>query len=195
MVWYRIGPTAQKAARMKPCLSMRRGRLRPAMADHLDGLVGLLHDEEVRRYLCDGIALPRETVAAMLAHSEQLESRGLGLWVIEDVRAGFAGIAGLQPVSAEAGGAPAMAGGVEPIIALSPAYWGQGLGGEALNAQIVYARGSLGLSRLVAAVDGPNARSHRLMQRHGFTVMGGTPGPANQLVLYELPLGAVETPR
>ncbi len=162
------------------------------MAGNLDGLVRLLHDEAVRRYLCDDIVLPRETVAAMLAHSEQLESHGLGLWVIEDVRERFAGIAGLQPVSAEASTAPVMAGGVEPIIALNPKYWGQGLAGEALNALIRYAQGSLGLSRLVAAVDQPNARSHRLMQRHGFTVMGSTPGPANELVLYELPLGQAE---
>ncbi len=180
---------------MKPCLSMPRGRLRPAMADTLDGLVRLLHDEAVRRYLCDDNVLPRETVAAMLARSEQLESHGLGLWVIEHMRECFAGIAGLQPVSAEAGAAPAMAGGVEPIIALNPRYWGHGLAGETLNALIRYARGSLGLSRLVAAVDQPNARSHRLIQRCGFTATDRTPGPANELVLYTLPLGEAEAPK
>ena len=168
---------------MKPCLSLPRGRLRPATADDLDGLVRLLHDRGVRRYLCDDTVLPRETVAEMLAHSEQLESRGLGLWVIEHMRDGFAGIAGLQPVSTEAGAAPAMAGGVEPLIALDPKYWGQGLAGKALNALILYARGSLGLSRLVAAVDRPNARSHRLMRRCGFTAMGSIPRPAHELVL------------
>ena len=96
------------------------------MADDLDGLVRLLHEREVRRYLCDDTILPCETVAAMLAQSEQLEPHGLGLWVIEPALDGFAGIAGLQPVSAEAGAAPAMAGGVEPLIALDPKHWGQG---------------------------------------------------------------------
>ena len=176
---------------MKPCLSLPRGRLRPAVADDLDGLVRLLHDEAVRRYLCDDIVLPRETVAAMLAHSEQMESQGLGLWVIEHMGERFAGIAGLQPVSA----APAMAGGIEFIIALNPEYWGQSLAGEALGALILYARDSLGLSRLVGAVDQPNARSHRLMQRCGFAALGRTPGPANELVLYELPLGQAEAPK
>ena len=80
---------------MKPCLSVPRGRLRPATADNLDGLVRLLHDEEVRRYLCDDVVLPRETVAAMLARSEQSESHGLGLWVVEHMRECFVGIAGL----------------------------------------------------------------------------------------------------
>lgn len=173
---------------MKPCLSTPRGRLRPATADNLDGLVRLLHDRQVRRYLCDDTVLPRETVAEMLARSERLDSRGFGLWVIEHMSECFAGIAGLQPVLAEAETAPAMAGGVEPIVALNPEYWGQGLAGETLNVLILYARGSLKLSRLVAAVDQPNARSHRLMQRCGFRATGKAPGPANELVLYELPL-------
>ena len=177
---------------MKPCLPLPRGRLRPAPAEDLDDLVRLLHDETVRRYLCDDVVLPRETVAAMLARSEALDSDGLGLWAIEQTHEPFSGIAGLQPISAETAGAPDMAGGVEPIIALNPAYWGQGLAGEALDALILYARGSLGLSHLVAAVDRPNARSHRLMERCGFTAMGSAPGPANELVLYDLPLEDAE---
>ena len=112
--------------------------------------------------------------------------------MIEQVDAPFAGIAGLQPVSAELDVAPAMAGGIEPLIALDPAHWGEGLAAEALDALILYARESLGLSRLVAAVDLPNARSQRLMQRCGFTAVGKAPGPAYELVLYGLPLGEPE---
>lgn len=155
---------------------MPRGQLRPATSDDLDSLVRLLHDEEVRRHLCDDALLPRETVAEILRRSERLDSRGLGLWVIEDMRERFAGIVGLQPVSAEAGAAPAMAG-------------------ESLAALIRYARGPLGLPRLVAAVDQPNARSHRLMQRCGFAAMGRTSGPADELLLYNLPLREAEAPR
>ena len=164
------------------------------MADDLDSLERLLHDQAVRRYLCDDTVLPRETMAAMLARSDRLDTRGLGLWVIEHKREGFAGIAGLEPVSTEAGATPAMAGEVEPIIALDPKYWQQGLAGQALDALILHARGSLRLSRLVAAVDQPNAHSHRLMRRCGFTATGRTPGPADELVLYELQLGEAEAP-
>lgn len=180
---------------MKPSLPISHGRLRPAVADNLDDLVRLLHDEKVRRYLCDDTALPRETVAAMLADSERLDSQGLGLWAIEHMHADFVGIVGLLPVSAEAGTAPEMVGGVEPIIALSPQRWGQGLAGEVLAALIRYAHGSLGLRCLVAAVDQPNARSHRLMQGCGFAVMGAARGPANDLVLYRLPLGDGKMPK
>jgi len=180
---------------MKPCLSLPEGRLRPATAGDLDGLVRLLHDAAVRRYLCDDSILPRETVAAMLEQSAQLDSRGLGLWVIEQAGETFAGVAGLQPVPDEAGTAPALAGGVEPVIALRPECWGQSLAGAALEALIHHARVSLGLPRLVAAVDRPNARSHRLMQRCGFTAMGKAAGPANELVLYALPLGDAAAPQ
>ena len=180
---------------MKPCLSIPRGRLRPAVADDLDGFVRLLHDKEVRRYLCDDIVLPREAVAAMLTRSEELDSRGLGLWVVAHRRERFAGIAGLQPVSGSVGAAPGMADGVEPLIALNPKHWGQGLAGRALDALVSHARGSLGLSCLVAAVDQPNARSQRLMKRCGFAVTGRTAGPTNDLVLFRLPLVEAEAPR
>lgn len=174
---------------MTTCLSMSIGRLRPAVAGDLQDLVRLLHEEAVRHYLCDGAVLPGDEIAAMLTSSERLASRGLGLWAIEPAGEPFAGIAGLQPVSGETGEARAMAGGVEPIIAVDPEHWGRGLAGAAIAALILHARRSLGLPRLVAAVDRPNLRSHRLMRRHGFTAMGTAPGPAHQMVLYELPLG------
>ena len=174
---------------MKPSLSIPDGRLRPATADDLEDLLRLLRDEGVRRYLCDDVVVPRDAVAAMLTASDKLESQGLGLWVIEHMREGFAGVVGLQPVSAEAAATPALAGGVEPIIALHPRHWGQGLAGAALAAMVLHARRSLGLSRLVAAVDQPNAHSHWLLQRRGFAAMGRTPGRANELILYELLFG------
>ena len=174
---------------MKPCLSMDCGRLRPAAADDLDDLVRLLHDAQVRRYLCDDTVLPRETVAGLLTRSATLDPRGLGLWAIETADARFAGIAGLQPVAPETGTAPGMVRGIEPIIALAPAQWARGLAGAALDALVRHADLSLGLARLVAAVDRPNARSHRLMRRCGFTAIRQMPGPAHDLVLYELTLG------
>ncbi len=179
---------------MKPSLSLPHGRLRPAKADDLDELVSLLHDKDVRRYLCDDTELLRETVAAMLTSSEQLDSDGLGLWALEHGHERFAGVAGLQPVSEEVGAAPEMAGGIEALIALKPDHWGRGLAADALTTLSAYARDSLRLSRLVAAVDLPNTRSHQLMRRCGFGDVGTMRGPANKLVLYELRLGKADAP-
>lgn len=171
---------------MKPILPIAQGRLRPARSDDLDDLICLLHAPGVRRYLCDDVELPRETVADMLAHSDELEPRGLGLWIIEGRDADFLGIAGLQPVAADA--PAAMSGGVEVIVAVTPDHWGLGLAHAGIQALIIHARDTVGLSRLVAAVDQPNARSHQLMQRCGFDETGTSPGPAQDLITYELVL-------
>lgn len=170
---------------MKPYLPLPQGRLRPAIAEDLDDLVHLLHDADVRRYLCDDIVLPRAQVSGMLDDSLALDAQGLGHWIIEDASRRFTGIAGLMPVSTEAGLAPAMEGGIEPVIALNPTFWGKGLAKDALDALIHYASHSLALSRLVAAVDQPNTRSHLLMRRCEFQVIGKAPGPAHGLTLYE----------
>jgi len=171
---------------MKPVLHIRQGSLRPAKPSDLQTLMHLLHGEGVRRYLCDDTFLPRDRVAEMLERSELLDADGLGLWIIEHKVDGFAGIVGLEPVSAEVSVSPLMAGGVEPIIALAPRFEGAGLATDALAAVIDHARRTLRMKRLVAAVDEPNTRSHRLMQRAGFEQIGTAPGQSQKLVLYTL---------
>ncbi len=180
---------------MKPCLPMPRGRLRPATADDLDDLERLLHDPRVRRYLCDDVVLPRDSVAAMLARGEQLDPSGLGLWAIEHLGDRFAGIAGLQPIQDEAAATSTATGSIEPIIAVQPRYWGDGLASEALGALLLHAREALGLPRLLAAVDQPNLRSHRLMHRLGFKALDTTPGPAHGLLRYELRFDNEKAPK
>ena len=176
---------------MKPSIALTPvesgPRLRPTTAGDLEILVALLHDAQVRRYLCDDTLLPRDTVAAMLADSVELDMRGLGLWVIETADRRIAGIAGLQPASWDAVE-------TEPIIALLPEHWGLGRASAALGALIVYARDALALPGLVAAVDRPNARSHRLLGRCGFVETGTTAGPAHELVLYALVFSDEEQP-
>ncbi len=165
---------------------MPAGRLRPAHADDLDALLQLLHEPDVLRYLCDGVQLPRGTVAAMLDHSDELDPRGLGFWMIEDRARACAGMVGLQPMAADA--APELMGGVEVIIAVASAHWGQGLARAAVETVIAHARDTVGLDRLVAEVDVPNVRSHAVMRRCGFSEIGRAPGAVHDLVLYELPL-------
>lgn len=178
---------------MKPQLALPNGQLRPAKADDLGVLMAILHDRQVRRFLCDDTALPRETIAELLARSDQLDARGLGLWMIAYSDEGVVGVAGLEPVSEELEDVPSMAGGIEPLIAVNPVHWGQGLASQAMNTLIRYAHDTLGLSELVAAVDEPNTLSHRLMERCGFKPIGSTPGPANALVLYRMQFSTSET--
>jgi RimJ/RimL family protein N-acetyltransferase len=163
---------------MLPALQTARLALRPATAADLDALHRLLTDPQVRRYLCDGQVFPREQVAGMLADAAALAPRGLGWWSIE--RAGSAiGLLALQPVSAAAlPHVPHLAGEVEPTVALAPAHWHRGYAVEALGAAVRHAFGTLGLPRLVAMTDAPNAASQAMLARSGFVKTGETTGPA-----------------
>ena len=171
---------------MKPILSLPKGRLRPALATDLLELESLLHEPEVRRFLCDDKVLSRAEVEGILAESLELDDAQLGLWVIESEASEFAGIVGLAPVSPEANVAISMSGGTEPTVAVFPAFAGQGRAYDAMIAVLEHAAETLKLAQLVAAVDRPNIRSHRLMKRLGFQEMGSAPGPAHELVLYRL---------
>ncbi len=173
---------------MRRNITLPTGRLRPARRGDLDGLLHLLHNAEVRRYLCDDEVLPREQIAEILQRGLDLDGEHLGLWIIENAASEFCGIVGLQPVPEDLAGVPELVGGVEPVIAVHPRFSGTGLATSALTAAIDHARASAKLSGLVAAVDRPNESSHRLMLRCGFEVTGRAEGPANELVLYALRL-------
>jgi len=68
---------------VKPTIQLPGLTLRPARAGDLASLCARLHLPQVRKYLCDDIVLPRETVAGMLARSRKLDEAGLGLWALE----------------------------------------------------------------------------------------------------------------
>ncbi|WP_419914337.1 GNAT family N-acetyltransferase [Hoeflea sp.] len=175
---------------MKPTLHLKSGRLRPATLDDAAEMLALLRAPTVRRFLCDDRALARAEIDAMLADSAALDADAMGLWIIEDDWNRLAGLAGLAPVSPEASVSDAMTGGIEPTIAIAPEYEGTGLAFAALKSLVDYARSSLALDRLVAAVDEPNTRSQRLIERAGFEAIGRARGPAHELVLYELVFGS-----
>ena len=157
---------------MKPRLYFRDNCLRPVGSGDLVEMGNLLRDPEVRRFLCDDVALPSSRVSQMLEQSQNLDPLGLGLWILEDKHDQLIGLAGLEPVSESVALLPQMYGGVEPTIALKPKYWGNGIATGALNRLLSYGQDTLGLPRIVAAVDEPNRRSHDLMRRTGFQVIG-----------------------
>ncbi|MGH6918907.1 MAG: GNAT family N-acetyltransferase [Geminicoccaceae bacterium] len=171
-----------------PTLTTPRLALRPATEADLDALWRLLTDPHVRRYLCDDQVLTRAEVQEMLAASIAQWPAGMGFWILRDREEKLLGCIGLHPVTAGiVAHAPDLAGEIEPTIALAPDCWGCGYAAEALAAAVAHAFATLGLEQLVAVVDEPNARSHRLMLRVGFTPTGTTTtGPCYPLRTYRL---------
>ena len=182
---------------MLPTLATPRLTLRPAIDVDLDALWRLLTDPQVRRYLCDDRILTRAEVQKILAEDVAHESAGMGLWLLRGRAENLIGCIGLHPVSPEiVTHAPDLAGEIERTIALAPGHWGRGLAAEALAAAVAYAFDTLGLERLVAVVDEPNERSHRLMLRVGFTPTSATAtGPCYPLRIYGLDRAAFGRPR
>ncbi|MFM1815208.1 MAG: hypothetical protein RLZ98_1903 [Pseudomonadota bacterium] len=173
---------------MKPVFAAAFGSLRPAVMADTDALVELLHDPDVRRYLCDDVLVPRSFVEEKLEASLALDAEGLGLWILDKPGAGMIGIAGLQPASWKAPHLALPEPAIEILIALFPAHWGRGIASSAVRTLIDYAASGCCLSRIVAAADAPNERSHRLLSRSGFRVLGTTPGPAHENLVYDLTL-------
>jgi [ribosomal protein S5]-alanine N-acetyltransferase len=160
--------------------------LRPTTAADLPELRALLHDVEVRRYLCDDEILPDSWITETLQRSDELNSRGLGLWVIQSADAVFSGMAGLRPLSETGTRLPDLIGEVQLTIAVMPAASGTGLARRASERLLRHGFDDLGLARVIAIVDDPNERSHVLIRRLGFRRIGTDVGPAYTQTVYEL---------
>jgi ribosomal-protein-alanine N-acetyltransferase len=182
---------------MLPSLATPRLALCPATDADLDVLWRLLADPPVRRYLCDDRVLARAEVQALLAESIAQWPAGMGLWLLRRHEGEIVGCVGLHPVSpGVVAHAPDLAGEIEPTIALAPEHWGRGYATEALAAALAHAFATLARDQLVAVVDEPNARSHRLMMRVGFTPTGITAtGPCYPLWTYRLARSAFDAAR
>lgn len=171
---------------MQPVLTTQRLTLRPVVESDLDAIRQLLVLPDVRRFLCDDVILPPETVARLVARAGDFSAQGLGLWVI--LRGGETiGLIALHGVAdILVAMIPELAGQVEPTVALAPGYWGQGLAGEALAAILNHGFASCGLQQIAALADVPNTASQRMLVRAGFDFMGEHPGLKYTLRRYVL---------
>lgn len=134
-----------------------------------DALHGLFTQTGVRRFLFNDILLTRaETqkhVDAALPHDA---------WVVE-LDGLVVGFTSLRPVGKDR----------ELMIAVSERCWGRGAAFQAARAAMSHGFEVLKVDRILAGVDLPNERSHRLMARLGFAPTGETDGPKYQARTYE----------
>lgn len=178
---------------MLPAIRTSRLFLRPATLSHIDELWQLWRDPDVRRFLWDDRQIARDEARRVVADLAALNDTGLGLWVAERVPRGdspatpaFLGCAALFPVSTAAEHEPALAGMVEPLIALAPRAWGNGYAVEALGALVSYAFETLALPALAGVTDVPNVASDRMLRRAGFIPLSEVSGPRHPLRIYRL---------
>jgi [ribosomal protein S5]-alanine N-acetyltransferase len=143
--------------------------LRPVEVGDGDALHAIFTESGVRQYLFDDILLTREQtqahVEAALTHDA---------WVVE-LDGLVVGFTSLRAVGNDR----------ELMIAVSERCWGRGVAFEAACAAMRHGFEVLKLDRILAGVDLPNERSHRLMARLGFTPTGETDGPKYRARIYE----------
>ena len=72
------------------------------------------------------------------------------------------------------------------MIAISERCWGRGVAFDAARTAMRHGFEVLKLDRILAGVDLPNQRSHRLMARLGFAPTGETDGPKYRARTYEV---------
>jgi [ribosomal protein S5]-alanine N-acetyltransferase len=179
------------SAPSQPTLATTRLVLRPAAGTDLHELWTCWSDRDVRRFLFDGRAPSVEETTQVLGNALRLAPQGMGLWMLmlrwpQAEARQFVGCAGLLPVTLAARHEPRIAGLVEPMVALLPLHWHQGLANEALSALREHAFGTLRLARLAAVHDLPNHASGRMLRRQGFRSLSEVDGPYHRIRTYLL---------
>jgi [ribosomal protein S5]-alanine N-acetyltransferase len=143
--------------------------LRPVELGDGDALHAIFTEPGVRQYLFDDILLTRQEtekhIEAALTHDA---------WVVE-LDGAVVGFTSLRPAGSDR----------ELMIAISERCWGRGVAFDAARAAMRHGFEVLKLDRILAGVDLPNRRSHRLMARLGFRPTGETDGPKYRARTYE----------
>ncbi|WP_395711388.1 GNAT family N-acetyltransferase [Reyranella sp.] len=148
-----------------------RPTFRPIEPGDGDALHAVFTEPGVRQYLFDDILLSRDETRA---HVEAACAHGA--WAI-CLDGAVVGLASLRPTGVS---------DRELIIAVSERCWGRGVAYEAAQAALHHGFEALNLRRVLAGVDLPNQRSHRLMARLGFVAIGDCDGPKYRARHYEL---------
>ena len=153
----------------------------PVSLETLDPFHALIQDQHVRRYLMDGEVFPREWSEARVRDSIALFARrGVGLWLVRPVDSrlvvGFCGFLEIPSVDPEP----------QLVYALLERFTGKGYATEMARASIDHARTRPGFSQVVAAVDGVNGASARVLDKLGFVRSGSLPGAFGETLTYRL---------
>ena len=164
---------------MTSLLSRRGLRLRPAAIEDLDALYTLWTAPEVRWLLFDDRCISRDEAQAFVdASGVSFAQHGYGLWLVfEPDHEPIAGFTGLQ---AQPQGAPSLLFGTHPV------FWGRGYATEAAAAVLHHVFSVLGLERVVADVDEPNAASICILEHLGMSRVRRTLVNGRPLLYYEI---------
>lgn len=154
-------------------------QLRPVTRDDVDSLHALASKPLVYRYLYDGIAPDKETIANRVARSiAEAVRAGVGMWVLEGASSPYSGWVQLQPDPASTS--------AELTYVLDPNNWGQGLAARMAWTVIAQAFHSSQIDCVFAGADLANTASMAVMRRLGMGFRQNVQYPLGAGVEYAL---------
>ncbi len=138
----------------------------PLLPEDLAPMHYIWNDPLVRRYLWDDEPVYVAAARACVQESErEFAERGLSLFgVYLRGETGLIGCCGFRSLEG--------AQDTELMYSLLPEWWGRGLATEAAHACLRYAFEEVGLERVVAGADAPNAASLRVIEKLGMQPIG-----------------------
>lgn len=151
----------------------------PLAAPHTDTFHRLAVDEHIRRFLLDGVVVPRSWAEAEIATSRSLfDERQVGLWLVRDGNEtlGFCGFRVFETMGREP----------QLLYAFLPEHTGKGLATRTCR-WLLERTQQLGWARVNAAVDAPNEASIRVLERNQFAICGHVPGEHGDTLLFAHP--------
>jgi RimJ/RimL family protein N-acetyltransferase len=156
-----------------------RLQLLPSTPADVDALHALCADRSVRRYLFDDREITREEARSFIEASiANFEQHGYGLWIGRE--------AGTESVAAFVGFLRSGEGLPDLVYSVRPDRWGLGYATEAAGAVLQYALQEVGVEKIVASVDDPNAASIRVLENIGMTFMERRLRRGRPLLFYEV---------
>lgn len=164
---------------MQP-LTTDRLALRPFALDDVEAAFGFFCDREVMRFSLHGPHVSRKTTEDFIQTNINRQARlGFSIWaVIESASGELIGMCGL----AEFGHGVS---GIELAYRLRRDRWGRGYATEAGRAAVDHAFGTLGLDRLIAAVERENTPSINVLEKCGFVFVEDRQIAGKDALVYE----------
>jgi RimJ/RimL family protein N-acetyltransferase len=155
--------------------------LRSASLADVDGVYRLTSEPLVYRYLFDGVAPGRHSIAQGITQATRDAAvTGLGLWILACPRVAYGGCVQLRPdISAKS---------AELVYLLHPEQWGRGLATRMAWTAICCAFRQ-GSDRILAGSDCPNGASLAVMRRLGMRLHREVGYPLGKGVEYVLDRG------
>jgi ribosomal-protein-alanine N-acetyltransferase len=148
-----------------PRIETSRLLMRPFEMNDVDDLHRIWIDPGVRKFLWDDQIIPRETAIEVIEGSiDNFAKHGFGFWVIrfknDPALVGFGGLRCFVEDGSEESN-------IELLYGVAFEHWGRGVATEAARAFLRYGFEEIGLKRIYAGADPPNAASFRVIEKLG----------------------------